>query len=164
MAYPISWLGFQVWGEKIIQSPCSFFLMLPWRQQTDVLISMENSMQLNTIMYYAELMCNQPHAKAPSYYPQCSYLHIQDCWIRSLVWILASYFLTSACQDQNGILVLEATRKIVMQEGFKKLKLKIGRDRKRMSKTTGKSKIQNRRAEKEDFKFTTKILNIEFSF
>lgn len=60
--------------------------------------------------------------------------------------------------------MLEATRKIVMQEGFKKQKLKIGRDRKRMSKTTGKSNIQNQRAEKEDFKFTTKILNIEFSF
>lgn len=35
-----------------------------------------------------------------------------------------------------------------MQKGFKKLKLKIGRDRKRMAKTTGESNIQNQRAEK----------------
>lgn len=60
--------------------------------------------------------------------------------------------------------MLEATRKIVMQKGFKKLKLKIGRERKRTAKTTGKSNIQNQKAEKEDFKFTTKILNTEFSF
>lgn len=51
-----------------------------------------------------------------------------------------------------------------MQKGSKKLKLKIGRDRKRMGKTSGKSNIQNQRAEKKDFKFTTKILNTEFSF
>lgn len=51
-----------------------------------------------------------------------------------------------------------------MQKGFKKLKLKIGRDRTRTAKTTEKSNIQNQRAEKEDFKFTTKILNTEFSF
>lgn len=60
--------------------------------------------------------------------------------------------------------MLEATRKIVMQKWFKKLKLKIGRYRKRMVMTTGKGNIQNQRAENEDFKFTTKILNAEFSF
>lgn len=51
-----------------------------------------------------------------------------------------------------------------MQKWFKKLKLKIGRYRKRMVMTTGKGNIQNQRAENEDFKFTTKILNVEFSF
>lgn len=29
MAHPISVLGFQHWGEKMIQSPCSFFLHAP---------------------------------------------------------------------------------------------------------------------------------------
>lgn len=58
--------------------------------------------------------------------------------------------------------MLEATRKIVLQKGFKELKSKIGRDRTRTAKITGKSNIQNQRAEKEDFKFTTKILNTEF--
>lgn len=39
----------------------------------------------------------------------------------------------------------------------------MGRVRKRKPKASGKDNIQNQRAEKEDFKFTTKILNIGFS-
>lgn len=44
---------------------------------------LENSMQLNTVIYYAELMCKQPHAKAASYYLHPSvqlftYIGLQD--------------------------------------------------------------------------------------
>lgn len=39
----------------------------------------------------------------------------------------------------------------------------MGKVRKIKAKTYGKDNIQNQRAEKEDFKLTSKILNAEFS-